>query len=160
MSEYAISATMKAGTGFDAPWLVVYANSPSELDTRLKGIIEGDTMELLVHGSVALRTAFQIASDPDLNRQVAEGTRSQVTRAEMPQRRTESSNVVQGGWGNAPQQPTDAQVQGGGHPPCPLCGGLVTSKRRNRKDGSGSFTVISCVNQRAKGDGHVSRFAD
>lgn len=40
MSEAPITATLKAGGGYDAPWLVVRADTPDQLTQRLNAIVE------------------------------------------------------------------------------------------------------------------------
>lgn len=38
MTEHALSVTLKAGTGYDAPWVVVYGDHPSDVEMKLDGI--------------------------------------------------------------------------------------------------------------------------
>lgn len=40
MTEAPITATLKAGGGYDAPWLVVRADTPDQLTQRLNAIVE------------------------------------------------------------------------------------------------------------------------
>src|SRR5690606_7328442 len=51
-------ATLKAGAGFDAPWLVVRANNPAELAQRLNAVIDGTVTGPLVAAAQVLANEY------------------------------------------------------------------------------------------------------
>lgn len=51
----ALTATLKAGKDFDAPWLVIRANDPNELATRLQGIAQAGVHQLVVDAANTLK---------------------------------------------------------------------------------------------------------
>lgn len=57
MSEAPLKATLKAGTGYDAPWLTVDGSTPEELEQRLKAITAGGVIQATVEAANALKAA-------------------------------------------------------------------------------------------------------
>lgn len=98
----AITATIKAGTDYAAPWLVVRADNPDEMVTRLKaldGVIEA-TLE-----AAGAFTAGRSLGSPTSTEPAAQAAPAQQKQA----------------WGSgspAPQQSAPAQ-SGGGYQPHP-----------------------------------------
>ena len=41
--QHSISITLKGGTGYDSPWIVVYGDDPAEVSEKLKNL--GDLVE-------------------------------------------------------------------------------------------------------------------
>jgi hypothetical protein len=54
----ALTATLKAGAGYDAPWLVVRANNPAELAQRLNAVIDGTVTGPLVAAAQVLANEY------------------------------------------------------------------------------------------------------
>jgi hypothetical protein len=57
-----LTATLKAGAGFDAPWLVVRANNPAELAQRLNAVIDGTVTGPLVAAAQVLANEYSGAA--------------------------------------------------------------------------------------------------
>jgi hypothetical protein len=57
-----LTATLKAGAGFDAPWLVVRANNPAELAQRLNAVIDGTVTGPLVAAAQVLASEYSGAA--------------------------------------------------------------------------------------------------
>lgn len=70
MSELPIKATLKAGGGYDAPWLTMDASDPNDLAFKLKGLIEHESaLTLVIEAANALKahnTAAPIAASQAL----------------------------------------------------------------------------------------------
>jgi hypothetical protein len=54
----ALTATLKAGAGYDAPWLVVRADTPTELARRLNAVIDGTVTGPLVAAAQVLANEY------------------------------------------------------------------------------------------------------
>jgi hypothetical protein len=65
----ALTATLKAGAGHDAPWLVVRANNPAELAQRLNAVIDGTVTGPLVAAAQVLAAEYGGAGAPAPARQ-------------------------------------------------------------------------------------------
>jgi hypothetical protein len=65
----ALTATLKAGAGYDAPWLVVRANNPAELAQRLNAVIDGSITGPLVAAAQVLAAEYGGAGAPAPARQ-------------------------------------------------------------------------------------------
>lgn len=145
-----ISVTLKAGKDYDAPWIVVYGNHPDEVKQKLEamsGLIEAtvNTANHLkgVNAGAALPAVAQQAPP----QQQAWGQQPQAP-AQQPQQ-----------WqAPAPQQQSGPRL----HPDitCGSCGSRVAFKTITSKASGKSFDLWSCPNQRSKGDGHYSEFAN
>jgi hypothetical protein len=153
VSELPIKATLKAGTGYDAPWLTVDANDPNDLAFKLKGLIEHESaLQLVVEAANALKATNNVA--PIAAQQAA-----------VPEPAPQASN----GWGSSPaaaqQTQQNAPPQNNGvryHPEgllCPSCNAGVIFKSITAKTGK-TFELWTCPNQRQKDDGHYSQFAN
>lgn len=57
-----LTATLKAGAGYDAPWLVVRANNPAELAQRLNAVIDGTVTGPLVAAAQVLASEYSGAA--------------------------------------------------------------------------------------------------
>lgn len=62
MSEAPIKATLKAGGGYEAPWVTVDANTPEELNDRLDGLANLGSLGKVVEVAELLRAAHVVAS--------------------------------------------------------------------------------------------------
>lgn len=155
-----LRATLKAGTGYDAPWLTVDAATPDELEFKLKALAEGGALEAVVNAANMLKAvnnaapiAAEVASPPPAAPQ--QGWSQPAAQA-----------PVEPSWGHRPQQQAAPAAQPGVqlHPEgitCPVDGNVVQFKQTKPRASDGkSFQFWTCPNQRSKGDGHYSQFAD
>lgn len=152
---FALSATLKGGTGFDAPWVVVYGNTPDEVEGKLRGVIQTGLIEATVEAANALKAA---------NNAGPLAPQGQEAVQQAPAQQAPPAPAQPQGWGQqAPQQqpaPQAGPVNGTPHPEgktCPACGQVVQYKAFTSKAGR-DFKLWSCPNQRQKGDGHFSEF--
>lgn len=108
MSDHSLSVTLKAGTGYDSPWIVVYGNSPDEVEAKLRNT--GQLIEATVEAANMLKAANNAAplatGGPDAQT-------PQVTVNQQINPPTQTN-----GWGSRPQQQAAPAQQGGGasHP--------------------------------------------
>lgn len=149
MSDKDLKVTLKAGTGYDAPWVSVDAENPDELDMKLRAITEGQTLSLVVDAASALKAVYNATP------------LTQPAQQQAPQQQPKSN-----GWGNSAPAAQSAPANNGGgvryHPEglqCNQCGSAVQYKTINAKSGK-TFNLWTCPNQRSKDDGHYSTFAD
>jgi hypothetical protein len=61
MSELPLKATLKAGAGYDAPWLSVDATDPADLELKLNAIANGGAPQALIEAANALKAANNAA---------------------------------------------------------------------------------------------------
>lgn len=145
MSDLPLKATLKAGAGFDAPWLTVDATDPHDLATKLQSLGQAGVHEALVEAANLLKAANNAAP-------LASGGQE----AQAPQQPQ--------GWGQ-PQQQVPAPSNGGAqqHPEgkqCQQCGTVLQFKQVNRKSDGKTFKFWACPNQKSRNDGHTSEFAN
>ena len=151
-----LTITMKAGTGFDAPWIVVRGDSPADINFKLVNLDE--TIALTIDVANKFKAVNNASSI------VAQGSVAQATVApEAP--------AAPNGWGSSPaavpaQQPVQntppPQSNVRYHPEgklCASCNAGVIFKEITSKAGK-TFQLWTCPNQRTKGDGHFSEFAN
>lgn len=161
MTEHSLSVTLKGGTGFDSPWIVVYGDSPSEVEGKLREI--GGVVTATIEAANALKAANNAAP------LLSQGQEAQAAPAPVQQQTTPA------GWGQsaepvptwaaqsaqpqAPQQSFGPQ-NGSPHPEgkqCQQCGQVVQYKAFTSKAGK-PMKLWTCPNQRQRGDGHASDF--
>lgn len=154
---YPLSITLKAGQGYDSPWIVVYGHAPDEVQGKLEAIANGGLIEATINAANALKAANNAAS------LAPQGQEAQPPQQAAPQQ--------QSPWGapaaqqQAPQQQPQQNYGGGPqngtpHPTgqqCQACGSVVQYKAFTSKAGK-DFKMWTCPNQRSKGDGHYSEF--
>jgi hypothetical protein len=71
----ALTATLKAGGGYDAPWLVVRADTPEQLTTRLDALGQAAILAKVAEVAVELHGVYNAAS----------GLGAQAVQVEVPQ---------------------------------------------------------------------------
>lgn len=153
MSEDAnLVVTLKAGTGYDSPWIVVRGDNPDDVTNKLNGL--GD----LISATVTAAELFKGA-----------GNAAPLTVPQQPQVSPVqvSPQPVSNGWGGQPQQQQAPQQQGGLpqvrlHPEglaC-NCGRTLEYKEVNRKSDGKQFKFWTCPAQQKRDDGHRSEFAN
>lgn len=157
-SNFPLSVTLKGGTGYDAPWIVVYGHTPDEVTEKLAGVANGNLIEATVTAANALRAANNASP---LAPQGQEAQQQAPVQQAAPQQ--------QNPWGQQQQAAPPQQQSGGGpqngtpHPEgkqCQQCGAVLQFKQVNRKSDNRTFKFWSCPNGRSKGDGHTSEFAN
>ena len=153
---FSLSATLKGGTGYDAPWIVVYANDPNELKAKLSGIAEAGVLQATVDAANLLKGANNA------------GPITGPAQQAPPQAAPAPQPVQQQPWGQQAPSPTQqpAQQAAGGpvngspHPEgkqCTQCGSVLQWKAFTSKAGK-NLKMWTCPNGRSQGDGHVSEF--
>lgn len=157
-----IVVTLKGGVGYDAPWLVIRGNRPDEVANMLTNL--GNLPEVIAQQASLFAgtvSAGPVLAQPEQPQQAppAQAAWGTVTPqgfqpAQQPQAAPQ--------WAGQPQQQAPAQPGVEWHPTdtCQLCGGGVQKKVINRKSDNKTFKFWTCVNQRSKGDGHYSEFAN
>ena len=160
---FPLSVTLKAGTGFDSPWIVVYGHAPDEVTTKLNAIASGALIQATIEAANALKAANTAA--PLL--------------AHSEPATTQQAPPANNGWAQSPPQqqqvhrgggaPYNPQNQGGGnagggaqHPEgwtCGQCSAVLQYKVVDRKSDGKQFKFWACPNQRNRDDGHRSEFA-
>jgi hypothetical protein len=146
-----LTVTLKAGTGYDVPWIVVRGDNPADVLMKLNGL--DDVIAATIDAANKLKAANAVAPI------VQGGSVAQATVPEQPQ----ASN----GWGSSPaaaQQNVAPQNNGVRYHPegklCPSCNAGVIFKEITAKSSGKTFQLWTCPNQRSKGDGHFSEFAN
>lgn len=116
MSDLPLKATLKSGTGYDAPWLTVDAETPAELQQRLRAVIDSGVLETISEAAGVF--AGSTLTTPALAQQQAPALAQGSSfgggdRGLNPPPAPQQSN----GWGQAAQQQQSPppQQQGGGN---------------------------------------------
>lgn len=106
--EFSISATLKGGTGYDAPWVVIYANDPGELKAKLAGIAEQGVLQATVEAANLLKGANNAAP-------LLAGGEQAAPPQQAPAQPVQQA-PQQSAWGQQPvqQQPFQQQAPQGG----------------------------------------------
>lgn len=95
---YPLSVTLKAGTGYDSPWIVVYGTTPDEVQAKLEGV-HGGLIQATIEAANALKAANNAAP------LLAGGQPAPQATPNPPQN---------GGWSQPAQQQAPPQQHGGG----------------------------------------------
>ena len=112
-----LKVTLKAGTGYDAPWITVEADSPDELNRRLDALGQSGALGQAAAVGVEFAAAFNAAAGLGAKPVQTEGTQQKAA------------------WGGGQQQNTQPQQQDGGGP-APQCQhGARVFKSGNGKKG-------------------------
>lgn len=140
-----LTVTLKAGSDFSAPWIVVRGDTPEDVAFKLRNL---DTVIEATLEAAGLFVAGRALGKPTQEAPVAPPT-------EQPK---------QQGWGQSPaaQQQNAAPPQQGPklHPTdtCGVCGQRPQEKDVFRRSDNKKFEFWTCPNQRSRGDGHYSEF--
>lgn len=161
MSESPIKATLKAGTGYDVPWLTIDATDPNDLEQKLRGIIESKVLETVAEAASLFQATQNAAPLTQPQAPAQQGEQPAWSQAPAQQAAPQQS----GGWGAAQQRPQQAAPQGGGvqlHPEGKQCncGATLQFKAVNRKSDGKQFKFWACPNQQRRDDGHDTEFAN
>jgi hypothetical protein len=111
VSELPIKTTLKAGTGYDAPWLTVDANDPGDLEFKLKALIESPALGLVVEAANALKAANNAA--PLLGGNTVGGHDNNVVPLQAAPPHAQSSLAQNGGWGQQAPLASGSSFGGG-----------------------------------------------
>lgn len=178
MSDSPIKATLKAGPGYDVPWLTIDADNPSDLEQKLRGIIDSKVLE----------TVAEAASMFQATQNAAPLTQPQGEQPAWPQGPLAQGSSFGGGdrglnppaqqaapqqpqgWGAAQQQaPQQQQQYGGGgskfagppHPEgkqCEMCGKVLEFKKTST--GKGTWRCPDWRWGNGTPNGHTSEWAN
>lgn len=135
--DAALVVTLKAGTGYDAPWIVVRGENPDEVTNKLNGL--GD----VIGATIAAAELFKGAGNAG----------PLLPQAPVQQPQEAPAAPAQGGWGQAPQQqyqqpqapaPQQQQQSKFGGPPhpegkqceSPGCGKVLEMKKTSTGKGT------------------------
>jgi hypothetical protein len=156
-----IKATLKAGTGYDAPWVTVDAADPNDLAFKLNALTNGDALQAVVEAANALKGANNAAPLVAGGAEAAPAPQAPV----QPQGWGNSAPAAAPAWSGAQQQaPQQPQNNGARlHPEgiqCPVDGNVVQFKEIVSKKNGKTFQMWTCPNQRNRDDGHYSQFAN
>ena len=155
MTEASLKATLKAGGGYDAPWLTVDADNPDDLEFKLQAIANGGVPQALIEAANVLKAANNVAP------LLAGG------EAAAPQQAAPAPQ--NNGWGQAQQQAPQQQGGGGGnrfggppHPEGKACEFPGCGKVLEHKKTSSGKATWRCPDWRwnsGNPNGHTSEFA-
>ena len=62
MSEAPLKATLKAGTGYDAPWLTVDGDNPDDLKNKLVYLAEAGTLQAVADAAAQLHAVYSVGT--------------------------------------------------------------------------------------------------
>lgn len=136
-SSAPLRATLKAGTGYEVPWVTVEADNPNDLEQKLRGIIDSKVLETVAEAA----SLFQATQNVVAGTQAPAPQQGQPEWSQAPAQQAPPQQQSQG-WGAAQQQ--SAPQQGGGgygnvqlHPEgtqCGVCGEVLQyGKTRTNK---------------------------
>jgi hypothetical protein len=113
MADGKITATLKAGTGFDAPWVVVSADTSGELRDRLGEIEQSGALVDVSRVAKAFQGYAAVGGTLGARPVDAPGSAQQQPPAQAPQGPPQGAQQQPpaGSWGNAPQQPQQPPQQ-------------------------------------------------
>ena len=109
MSDLPIKATLKAGAGYDAPWLTVDAHDPSDLELKLNAIANGGAPQALIEAANALKAANNAA--PLLGGNIVTGGPNDASLRLVPPVQQQPDPQQAGGWGQQQTQGTPPPQQ-------------------------------------------------
>lgn len=162
MSDSPIKATLKAGPGYDVPWLTIDADNPSDLEQKLRGIIDSKVLETVAEAA----SMFQATQNAAPLTQPQQGEQPAWSQAPAQQAAPQQPQ----GWGAAQQQaPQQQQQYGGGgskfagppHPEgkqCEMCGKVLEFKKTST--GKGTWRCPDWRWGNGTPNGHTSEWAN
>lgn len=160
--------TLKGGAGYEAPWITVPFSDVEAAKSHLLAIQSSGLLEAVAQTAELFRGV------------VSAGPLLPERQSPVPDPTLSGGQVgpPQGAWGTVTGQGFQPAQQGqqwqsGQAPPqqqgpelhpeglrCQSCGGFVQKKNLTRKSDNKAFSLWTCPNQRSKGDGHFSEFAN
>lgn len=155
MSEHALSVTLKAGTGFDSPWVVVYGDTPADVESKLSDI--DGVLKAAVTAGATLRSLHTLETGGVPATPIAQESAPQAAPAQQAGGWSTSAPAAAPAWSGAQQQPAAT-----GHPEakgCESCGQVLQFKSGTSKAGK-PYKLWACPAQRQRGDGHTTEFVN
>lgn len=161
-----IVVTLKAGTGYDAPWLVIRGDNPDLVTNMLRNL--GELPTATVEAANLFRSTHNVGpllpNAPQEQAPVQQAPPQQPAWGTIPaQGGLQQTNPGQQ-WGQpAPQQQAPQQQGAQPHPEgltCPMDGQVLQYKVVTRRSDQKQFKFWACPNQKNKDDGHRSEFAN
>lgn len=111
-SSAPLRATLKAGGGYEVPWITVEADNPNDLEQKLRGIIDSKVLETVAEAA----SQFQATQNATpLTQPVPPSPAQQASAPEWSQAPAQQAPPQQQsqGWGAAQQQSAPQQHGGG-----------------------------------------------
>lgn len=148
-TDSALTITLKAGGGYDAPWLVVRADSPDDAVMKLDNL--GDVIASTIAAANLLHGANNAAPVVQNSPQLA------AVPAQAPAQKPSWGQQTSGSGGGGNFNAARLHPEGA---KCGQCGGAVQYKSITARATGKTFELWTCPNQRSKGDGHYSEFVN
>lgn len=166
-SSAPLRATLKAGTGYEVPWVTIEADNPNDLEQKLRGIIDSKVLETVAEAA----SLFQATQNVVAGTQGAPAQQGQPEWSQAPAQQAPPQQQSQG-WGAAQQQSTPPQQQYGGgggaskfggppHPEgkqCESCGKVLEMKKTST--GKGTWRCPDWRWNNGVPNGHTSEWAN
>lgn len=126
--EAAYTATLKAGAGYEDPWIVVRAETIEQLDDRLSALAEGGVFASLGRAAASIKgqvtmgrklgaEGVEPAKEPEAKKPAAKKPAAKKPAAEAPQE--EAEKPAEEPAAPAPKKSAPAKPKAAGGPPKP-----------------------------------------
>lgn len=160
--ETPIKATLKSGTGYDAPWLTVDADNPNDLEQKLRGIIDSKVLETVAEAASMFKATQNAAPLTQPQPALTPNSTDGAPQWSQPQQQASQ------GWGAAQNQ-QQAPQQGGQqskfagppHPEgktCEICPNVLEFKKTST--GKGTWRCSEWRWGNGTPNGHTSEWAN
>lgn len=127
-NEAAYTATLKAGAGYEDPWIVVRAETIEQLDDRLSALAEGGVFASLGRAAASIKgqvtmgrklgaEGVEPAKEPEAKKPAAKKPAAKKPAAEAPQE--EAEKPAEEPAAPAPKKSAPAKPKAAGGPPKP-----------------------------------------
>lgn len=174
-SSAPLRATLKAGTGYEVPWVTVEADNPNDLEQKLRGIIDSKVLETVSEAASLFQATQNVVAGTQAPAQQAYAQGSSFGGGDhglnvpAPAQQAPPQQQSQG-WGAASAGQQSAQQQGGGgrskfagppHPEgktCEICPNVLEFKKTST--GKGTWRCPDWRWNSGQPNGHSSEFAD
>lgn len=126
--EAAYTATLKAGAGYEEPWIVIRAETIEQLDDRLSALAEGGVFASLGRAAASIKgqvtmgrklgaEGVEPAKEPEAKKPAAKKPAAKKPAAEAPQE--EAERPAEEPAAPAPKKSAPAKPKAAGGPPKP-----------------------------------------
>lgn len=126
--EAAYTATLKAGAGYEEPWIVIRAETIEQLDDRLSALAEGGVFASLGRAAASIKgqvtmgrklgaEGVEPAKEPEAKKPAAKKPAAKKPAAEAPQE--EAEKPAEEPAAPAPKKSAPAKPKAAGGPPKP-----------------------------------------
>lgn len=127
-NEAAYTATLKAGAGYEEPWIVIRAETIEQLDDRLSALAEGGVFASLGRAAASIKgqvtmgrklgaEGVEPAKEPEAKKPAAKKPAAKKPAAEAPQE--EAEKPAEEPAAPAPKKSAPAKPKAAGGPPKP-----------------------------------------